>query len=270
VASLSVLTVVGLMGSIHISRPGSRWTDCTTWSSRELTDRHFPTKHYISQKSETELVTETDVHRRERFQEIWDENTWGTGSKSGPGSLLENTANIRKVLTSVTDWIKVVLKKDSISILDSSCGDMVWMPSFLNNRTDVTFTGYDIVPNNVENHRERFKDKPWKFEVRDIVSSTLPAHDLILSRHTLQHLTTGDIQTVLTNIVSSNSSFLLATNFPVTKTNLPLDDSKYRFRPVNLLIDPFCLPSPVCTALDIPEEHLDITLWDLRVIREKT
>jgi len=186
VVSLSVLTVVGLMGSVHISRPGSKWTDCTTWTSRELTERHFPSKHYISQKSETELVTETDMHRRERFQQIWDENTWGTGSKSGPGSLLENTANIRKVLTSVTDWIKLVLKKDSITILDSSCGDMAWMPSFLNNRTDVTFTGYDIVPNNVESHRQRFKDKPWKFEVRDIVSSSLPAHDLILSRHTLQ------------------------------------------------------------------------------------
>merc|ERR1712133_136696 len=188
------------------------------------------------------------------FKQIWEDKAWGKETKSGPGSILQNTVNMRKVLASVTDRIKLELNKPMITILDSSCGDMAWMPSFLNNRTDVTFTGYDIVPNNVENHRERFKDKPWKFEVRDIVSSTLPAHDLILSRHTLQHLTTGDIQTVLTNIVWSNSSFLLATNFPVTKTNLPLDDSKYRFRPVNLLIDPFCLPSPVCTALDIPEE----------------
>ena len=33
-------------------------------------------------------------------------------------------------------------------------------------RSDVVFTGYDIVPANVEGHSQKFSGKPWKFEVR--------------------------------------------------------------------------------------------------------
>ena len=42
---------------------------------------------------------------------------------------------------------------------------MTWMPTFLENRSDVDFTGYDIVQANVENHKANFADKNWKFEV---------------------------------------------------------------------------------------------------------
>ena len=66
---------------------------------------------------------------------------------------------------------------------------MAWMPTFLENRcnnkspknipisnkdpppkvqlcrTDVIFTGYDIVPGNVEGHKKKFEGKPWNFEV---------------------------------------------------------------------------------------------------------
>ena len=45
------------------------------------------------------------------------------------------------------------------SFLDSSCGDMTWMPEFLNKRDDVIFTGWDIVQSNVDNHRKKFSDK---------------------------------------------------------------------------------------------------------------
>ena len=42
---------------------------------------------------------------------------------------------------------------------------MTWMPSFLENRTDMVFTGYDIVEANVENHKKRFAKTSWNFEV---------------------------------------------------------------------------------------------------------
>ena len=35
-------------------------------------------------------------------------------------------------------------------------------------RTDVVFTGYDIVPGNVEGHKKKFNAKSWKFEVRNV------------------------------------------------------------------------------------------------------
>jgi hypothetical protein len=42
---------------------------------------------------------------------------------------------------------------------------MTWMPTFLGNRSDIDFTGYDIVPANIENHKKQFALKDWNFEV---------------------------------------------------------------------------------------------------------
>ena len=66
------------------------------------------------------------------------------------------------------------------SVLDSSCGDMTWMPSFLSSRSDVEFTGYDIVEANINNHRENFKETDWKFETHDIETDPIKiSYDLI-------------------------------------------------------------------------------------------
>merc|ERR1712212_1023053 len=117
----------------------------------------------------------------------------------------------------------MTLQKESVTLLDSSCGDMAWMPTFLGkgsnkkrtlpseNRTDVVFTGFDIVPGNVEGHQKKFSSKLWKFEVHDIVTDPIGKYDIILSRHTLQHLETGDIERVISNFVQSGSTFLLTT-----------------------------------------------------------
>ena len=45
---------------------------------------------------------------------------------------------------------------------------MTWMPTFLWNRTDVEFTGYDIVQANIDSHRKKFEKTNWKFEVEYI------------------------------------------------------------------------------------------------------
>ena len=70
-----------------------------------------------------------------------------------------------QMLNSITDKLKEILKKDEIKFLDSSCGDMFWMPEFLASRSDVIFTGYGLDEGNVESNRKKFSDKPWKFKV---------------------------------------------------------------------------------------------------------
>ena len=101
------------------------------------------------------------------------------------------------------------------SVLDSSCGDMTWMPSFLSSRSDVEYTGYDIVEANINNHREKFRETDWKFEVHDIVTDPIKiSYDLIISRHTTIHLQINDVVTVIRNFVDSSSKFLLTTSFP--------------------------------------------------------
>ena len=42
---------------------------------------------------------------------------------------------------------------------------MNWMPEFLNQRSDVDFTGYDITESNIDNHKRKFSQKPWIFKV---------------------------------------------------------------------------------------------------------
>ena len=102
-------------------------------------------------------------------------------------------------------------------MLDSSCGDMTWMPSFLSSRSDVEYTGYDIVEANIKNHREKFRDTDWKFEVHDIVVDPINySYDLVISRHTTMHLKISDVVEVIRNIVESSSKFLLTTSFPYT------------------------------------------------------
>ena len=137
-------------------------------------------------------------------------------------------------MNAVIDRMKFHLKKDKIrwkyivvrrittviycSVLDSSCGDMTWMPSFLSSRSDVEYTGYDIVEANINNHREKFRETDWKFEVHDIVTDPIKiSYDLIISRHTTMHLAISDVVKVIRNFVDSSSKFLLTTSFPNAK-----------------------------------------------------
>lgn len=185
-ASAASGTISAVLSDDSITR------DCVTWTP-------LPTQYSAKQeayKSSSKVekvekgVTESDLHRKESFQKIWSANAWGKETKSGPGSLLKNTNSMRRVLDRVVNKVKKTLKKESVTLLDSSCGDMAWMPTFLENRTDVVFTGYDIVPGNVEGHQKKFSTKPWKFEVHDIVADPIGKYDIILSRHTLQYHST--------------------------------------------------------------------------------
>ena len=83
----------------------------------------------------------------------------------GVGSTRENTRLMIRMLHSITDKLKLALNKDTIRFLDSSCGDMFWMPEFLTSRPDVLFTRYDLDEGNIESNKKKFSDKPWKFEV---------------------------------------------------------------------------------------------------------
>ena len=111
----------------------------------------------------------------------------------------------------------------SYSVMDSSCGNKTWMPLFLSSRSEVNFTAFDMVKQNIRNHKKRFRDTDWKFEVHDIVTDEIKnSYDLIISRHTTQHLVLSDVVKVIRNFVDSSSKFLLTTSFPYTKV---------RFRP---------------------------------------
>jgi 2-polyprenyl-3-methyl-5-hydroxy-6-metoxy-1,4-benzoquinol methylase len=152
------------------------------------------------------VVHEDDAHRQEAFVDIFRNRLWVIGmpnpdniSVSGPGSTLEATVVIRTTLNHIIRDIKSTLNKKVVRILDIPCGDMGWMSVFLKDRSDIDYTGMDIVPDLIRNHKHKYADRlNWQFAVHDIVANPLSApYDLIFSRDMTQHLTSGDTMRVL-------------------------------------------------------------------------
>ena len=115
----------------------------------------------------------------------------GDFAHSGEGSTLSYTNELFSNLNVIVNAIKAEKGEDYVvKILDVPCGDLQWMPRFLDMRkTDVNYTGMDIVPAVITHHKEKFKDRKWNFILQDIVEvDKLPAYDLIVSRQFMQHL----------------------------------------------------------------------------------
>jgi hypothetical protein len=167
---------------------------------------------------------------------------------SGPGSLMSSTVQVRKTLDIVIERTKLELGKDRIRMLDLPCGDLVWMKHYLNNRTDVDYTGMDIVGSLIAEHSKAFSDThPWTFQQHDIVKDPLQVkYDLIFSRQMTQHLGTEDTMKVLQHF-SEGASYLLITNYLDLTRNIPLNtNTAWRFRPQNFNISPYAITDPIC------------------------
>ena len=127
------------------------------------------------------------------------------------------------------------------------------MGRFLSARNDAEYTGIDIVPDLIKNHKAKFANRTdWKFIHADIIEHPLnETYDLILCRMLLQHLVTVDAITMLKRFSESNSSLLLTTTFSRINNNQELlPASQYRFRLLNLEMPPFSLIRPICMSKD--------------------
>lgn len=242
--------------------------DCNDWNLQVDLSAH-PLKPPAQGEGSVSVpeLKEDDQARKASFEWIYAKNWWGGNqeSKSGRGSTRAATRQVVSILHSVTDHLKSILGQDKISFLDSSCGDMNWMPDFLNNRTDVEFHGYDITKTNIDKHKKTFRDQHWTFKQHDIVSDSLSRpFDLILSRHTMFHLYSADVIQAIKHFKNSRSKFLLMTTHAI-KFNQELPKWP-RYRKINLLYPPFSLPAPLCVANDIKERGVYIILYDLNSI----
>lgn len=177
--------------------------------------------------------------------------------------------------------LKQYLGVERIRLLDVPCGDMQWMSRFLQTRTDVNYTGMDIVSDVIKHHLKKFSSRPWKFLNVDIVSEPVDFadYDLIMTRMMMQHLTYGDVIRILqkfSNITRPRHRpvFLLATTFSYTPGNRKLNvNNAGRFEQLNLEIEPFRLMTPVCLFRDGPPRSVHFMgLWrlPLKVIAESS
>ena len=142
----------------------------------------------------------------DRFTKIYSSNHWNSSeSRSGEGSTLENTQNIRAELPKILDRYKIN------KMLDAPCGDFNWMQHVTKN-TSIKYIGGDIVEPLIKFNQSEYGDKDTIFIHLDLTKNTLPKVDLLFCRDCLFHLSYRDISLVLNNFLGSSIPYLMTTS----------------------------------------------------------
>ena len=279
-------------GKVHNKLPAS-WSSTLQGFTVHCCSGLPNTKHWPQQSDvlsdEFILDNSLGIHenakrRQSSFVDIFQKRKWGGSmsdsdelSASGGESTFSATALVRQTLDCVINDIKYTLRKKLLRILDVPCGDLRWMSVFLRNRTDVEYTGIDIVPDIIKRHRETYSDKPWTFRVHDIVAEPLPAsYDLVFSRDMTQHLTNGDTLRVLNHISTSGSHFAMLSTYP-RGSSTSHDDTELdlmgpgRGRPQDLESRPYRLTPPICVGQEHRKGYKEFSaLWQLPLKQRKS
>lgn len=191
----------------------------------------FSFKHYKRNKFKKNLFKIKSIE--ERFNKIYSTNYWSDGeSRSGTGSSLSSTENIRIHLPKIIEKFKIK------RLFDAPCGDFNWMSQVLKN-VDVDYIGSDIVENLIVSNRKNEKSN-IKFVKLDIRIDKLPVSDLMICRDCLFHFSYEDIFKFLDNFLISDIKYILLTNHLNTKNrfenrNIVTGD----FRKIDLFSKPF-------------------------------
>jgi len=170
------------------------------------------------------------------FHSQYQKNLFIAGeSISGPGSTMARTENIRKA-------IPRLLRKYAIkSLVDAPCGDFYWFQHIVGEVEN--YVGVDIVAPMVDANNKRYGGKKVQFKNLDLVESLLPEADLIFSRDLLVHLPLATVKQAIKNFKASKSRYLLMTTFMSYRENRDIKAGDWR--PINFLLEPYCLPIPL-------------------------
>jgi hypothetical protein len=124
---------------------------------------------------------------KEKFTNTFIYDKWYMGSgesKSGLGSSLEYTKNFRENLLRIFKYYSIK------NCFDCSCGDWNWMKEIKNELP--IYVGNDIVTTLIEQNNTNYKSENISFVSNDMISQLTSYDDnhfdLILCRHTLEHL----------------------------------------------------------------------------------
>lgn len=171
----------------------------------------------------------------EIFSDYARSNKWGDrDSRSGKGSNLEATAEVRRVLP-------VLLRElGATSMLDVPCGDFFWMAQV--DLAGIDYLGGDIVPDLIEANRRAHARPGVAFQVVDLIRGPVPKADVIFVRDCLVHLSHDHVRAALANIARSGGTWLLTTTFPDTPANADIATGEWRA--IDLTKPPFSLPIP--------------------------
>jgi 2-polyprenyl-3-methyl-5-hydroxy-6-metoxy-1,4-benzoquinol methylase len=165
---------------------------------------------------------------KELFTNTYVNNGWTQdGSISGLGSSLPYTENIRKVLVDI-------IKQNGIkTIWDCSCGDWHWMKEIKDELPN--YIGNDIVDRLVEINNETYGSDTIRFQCGDMLEELRKLEtmsiDLILCRHTLEHLPSDYAIDVVKEIHRVSKHSLITSNL---NGNSEIDANGQNSRPIDL------------------------------------
>lgn len=188
-----------------------------------------------------------DRQRRRTFESIFASKQWGdTESRSGPGSSVPYTANVRRLLASAWKTLKIR------TFLDAPCGDAHWISKTAGFK-DVSYTGADIVPAAaVLNSRQYRHQANMRFMQLDLVGDELPSgQDMVLVRDVLQHLPLKDGMSMIRNIERSGVKFLVTNWHILSEKNRDVKPGEWFM--VDLFQPPYNFSLPLFYIVDGPD-----------------
>lgn len=194
-------------------------------SETDAAPRPAPSTKQPATKQTSEAFT--DIYRNA----TWGRNTQGAGN-SGTGSTLRATVLYRALLQ------QFLAEHDIHSVVDAGCGD--WEFSQTINWTGIDYTGVDIVPSVVAGN-QRHAAPNIRFVTGNIVEDDLPAADLLISKHVLQHLPNRDVQRFLDKQLRKYK-YVLLTNGVDTDTMSATNATDIEpggYRPLDITKPPF-------------------------------
>ena len=230
-----------------------------------------PIKAILSSLPGVKRLYETRARRRrarflnrlggtvERFTHFYHTNKWKNAeSRSGPGSTIEYTRNIRAELPGLFERLGVVC------ILDAPCGEYHWFR--LVPREGIHYIGGDIVKEMVVSNQGRYGDDHTEFRHLDIVYDDLPAADLWMCRDCLFHFSDEDAVRSIRSFLGSDIRYLLTSTHPECDENVDIPTGSFRL--LNLEREPYCFGAPMVRLDDwiegFPVRHL--ALWEKQTL----
>ena len=229
----------------------------------DILNENFPKSIQIMEETSNLNFTFFAKSMSHRFSTIFTKNVWGSKeSKSGKGSILDQTAAIRREIPLILRDIKAA------TLLDVPCGDFNWLQHV--NLGLKKYIGGDIVPEIVAQNKKKYENDKRIFKLIDITTSKLPKVDIILCRDCLVHLSYKDIFAAIQNFKKSKSTYLLSTTFVSRMKNRNIFTGGWR--PINLQHPPFNFPQAVrvinehCTEADGRMADKSLGLWKIEDI----
>ena len=192
------------------------------------------------------------------FTSIWRNNYWGSGeSLSGPGSTLEQTANLREKMPIMFDEIGIK------SVFDAPCGDMHWMQHVLKD-ANFTYIGGDIVDELVDVNKNKFSNSKVDFIKFDMTADSFPMADVWLCRAIFYHLSNRDIYLALEQFSASDIKYILTTNCVTDQHHIKSDITTGDWRSLDLTLPPFNFTRESLWEIEDcvpPHPPMTLTLW---------